>query len=161
MAFDTKAELKVADEVWIVTALLHREHPERADFTVKEIEERARRERITEELRKGVYPHASLHCVANLAPNPAIHRMLYATAKARRRLFRAGDEFHPGRANGRVSPSRAEIPARYHYLIDWYDQGLPASPSAEDPLLALGGSGRDLWRDEPADDYVRRLREHW
>jgi hypothetical protein len=29
----------------------------------------------------------------------------------------------------------------------------------EDPLLALAGSGADLWSDEPADEYVRRLRE--
>lgn len=28
-----------------------------------------------------------------------------------------------------------------------------------DPLLALIGSGKDLWADEHADDYVRRLRE--
>jgi pyridoxal 5'-phosphate synthase pdxT subunit len=30
----------------------------------------------------------------------------------------------------------------------------------EDPLLKLGGSGKELWADEPADDYVRRLREN-
>jgi hypothetical protein len=28
-----------------------------------------------------------------------------------------------------------------------------------DPLLALRGSGKDLWADEHADEYVRRLRE--
>jgi len=28
-----------------------------------------------------------------------------------------------------------------------------------DPLLALRGSGRELWANEPADEYVRRLRE--
>jgi hypothetical protein len=31
----------------------------------------------------------------------------------------------------------------------------------DDPLLALRGSGRDLWADEHADEYVRRLREGW
>jgi hypothetical protein len=30
-----------------------------------------------------------------------------------------------------------------------------------DPLLAARGSGRELWRDEHADEYVRRLREGW
>jgi hypothetical protein len=29
----------------------------------------------------------------------------------------------------------------------------------KDPLLALRGSGKDLWADEHADEYVRRLRE--
>jgi hypothetical protein len=30
-----------------------------------------------------------------------------------------------------------------------------------DPLLSLKGSGRELWRDEHPDEYVRRLREGW
>jgi len=31
----------------------------------------------------------------------------------------------------------------------------------EDPLLALRGSGKELWADEHADEYERRLREGW
>ncbi len=30
-----------------------------------------------------------------------------------------------------------------------------------DPLLALRGSGRGLWANQHADDYVRSLREGW
>ena len=30
-----------------------------------------------------------------------------------------------------------------------------------DPLLALYGSGKKLWADEHADEYVKRLREGW
>ncbi len=30
-----------------------------------------------------------------------------------------------------------------------------------DPLLELLGSGREIWADEHAHDYVRRLREDW
>ena len=45
---------KVADEVWIILALLHRENPKREDFTVTEIVERARQEKISGELRPGV-----------------------------------------------------------------------------------------------------------
>ena len=33
--------------------------------------------------------------------------------------------------------------------------------SVDDPLLALRGSGKHLWKDEHADEYVRRLREGW
>jgi hypothetical protein len=29
------------------------------------------------------------------------------------------------------------------------------------PLLSLRESGKRLWANEPADDYVRRLREGW
>jgi len=31
----------------------------------------------------------------------------------------------------------------------------------DDPLLALFGSGKDLWADEHADEYVRRIRQGW
>ena len=46
MAVDEKTEqqTRVADEVWIATALLHREQPERKDFTIQEIRKRAERE---------------------------------------------------------------------------------------------------------------------
>jgi len=35
----------------------------------------------------------------------------------------------------------------------------PSALDEGDPLLALRGSGRELWADEHADEYVRRLRE--
>ena len=72
---------KVADQVWIILALLHRENPKREDFTVTEIVERARQEKISGELRPSVQVHAYLHCVANRPPNPGRYRMLYATGK--------------------------------------------------------------------------------
>jgi hypothetical protein len=36
-----------------------------------------------------------------------------------------------------------------------------ADPPQLDPLLALRGSGRDIWADEHADEFVHRLREGW
>jgi len=63
MGVAAPTRVKVADEVWIATALLHREHPEREDFTVAEIVERARKESLTPDLRPGVYVHAlQLEC---------------------------------------------------------------------------------------------------
>lgn len=152
--------LKVADEVWIATALLHRENPERADFAPKEIEQRAEQENITGTLRPGVYVHALLHCVANLAPNPGRYRMLFETRHGRRRLFRAGDIAHPRRQGAKAVPHEEEIPAQYRELLEWYARW-SGTNVASDPLLALAGSGRAIWRDERADDYVRRVREGW
>jgi len=159
-----RPSVKVADEVWIAIALLHRENPKRSDFTVTEIVERAQREGLHETLRPGVRVHALLHCVANRAPNPGRYRMLFATGKVTRRLFRTGDSFHPGRRDAKIVPNREDIPDKYHYLLDWYfSEYSPASAHGgeEDPLLALRGSGKHLWADEHADEYVRRLREGW
>ena len=152
------AAIRVADEVWIATALLHREHPSAPDFTLKEIEARIVREGLTEKERPGVYPHLSLHCVANRPPNPGRYRMLFETAPSRRRLFRPGDPYDPRREGGKIVPDRAEIPAKYHQLLDWYERD-PTATSPKDPLLALAARHRNLWKSVEPDDYVRQLRE--
>src|SRR5213080_2235032 len=105
------AAIRVADEVWNATALLHREHPGRADFSLKEIDARLVREGLTDSKRPGVYPHLSVHCVANRPPNPGPYRMLFETATSRRRLYRPGDPYHPKREEGKILPDRADIPA--------------------------------------------------
>jgi hypothetical protein len=160
----TRHSVKVADEVWIATALLHREHPERTDFAVDEIVERARREGLTRRLRPGVYVHAVQHCVADRPPNPGRYRMLVETAPNRRRLYRPGDRADPARGSAKIVPRRGEIPESHHFLLEWYESEYvrrePPAPEA-DPLLALRGSGSTLWGDEPADAYVRRLRAGW
>ena len=152
------ADVRLADEVWIATALLHREHPRAVDFSLKEIEARLARERITGEPRPGVYPHISVHCVANRPPDNGRYRMLFETAPSRRRLFRPGDPYHPRREGGKITPERDEIPSRYHSLLDWYER--ERTPAADaDPLLGLAARHRDLWKTVDADAYVRRLRE--
>jgi hypothetical protein len=107
----------VADEAWLATALLHREHPEAEDFTLDDIRDRARREFHDE--RPGVWQHIVSHCVAANRPNPAQYRMLHGSARGRRRLYRPGDPVHPER-RGKIYPEKRDIPERYHSLVDWY-----------------------------------------
>ena len=157
-------KLKVADEVWIIAALLQRGNPKREDFTVEEIMARANSEKLTDSLRPGFYVHVIQHCVANRPPNPGPYRMLVETSQGRRRLFRQGDAYHPAREGGKVTPSRADLPARYTSLLDWYKDWSSRSvrdAAGKDPLLRLRGSGRKLWAGEHADAFVRRLREGW
>lgn len=151
--------LTVAHEVWVATALLHREHPDRLDFTLSEIVERAEREGVTPEQRAGLRPHASRHCVANVPRSPASHRLLFETGKSRRRLFRPGDAFHPDRRSGKTHPDKADLPQPYHALVDWYTTEW-APDTTSDPLLALYGTGKGLW-PEGVDVFVRELREGW
>jgi hypothetical protein len=163
-ATSTKTNVKVADEVWIATALLHREQAQRADFAVNEIVARAQKEGIEQPLRPGVYVHVDQHCVANRPPNPGRYRMLFETASGRRRLFRKGDTYHPAREGAKITPAPEDLPSAYTPLLAWYrDWSAAAAQSSQegDPLLALLGSGKGLWSDEHADEYVRRLREGW
>jgi hypothetical protein len=178
----TQIEFSCAVEVFIATALLHREQPERTDFTIQEIVNRAGRENITGEMRSGVNVHASQHCVANKTPNPAKHRMLFATGKHTRRLLLPDDEVHTGRT-GKIFPEPGEVPERYLSLLGWaqerYQRGIqndrslgqrPSGTVAAKPelmgrhlqaLLDLRLAGAHLANGEDPDDYVRRLREGW
>jgi hypothetical protein len=163
MSLKVTSQIKVADEVWLATALLHRENPSKEDFTVKEIESRAAKEELNDERRPGVYLHILQHCVANRPPNPNDYRMLYETRPKHRRLFRIGDSYH-GQRQGKVIPETDEIPPRYAYLLEWYEDWSRSQVERaiqSDPLLALYGSGKKIWADEHADEYVARLRAGW
>jgi hypothetical protein len=160
-----RSNVGVADEAWIAVAGLHRKNPKSSDFSIDEIMREAYALRVSGEVRPGVYVHVVQHCVANRPAKPAKHRMLFETSEGRRRLFRLGDAAHPDRLNGKITPAREELPSRHEDLLDWYEkwsrEKREFETEEEDPLLALRGSGKHLWADEHADDYVRRLREGW
>lgn len=129
--------IKVADEVWIGTALLHREQPGRESFSTAEIVDRVFQEGLHRPLRPGVQIHASQHCVANKRPNPGTYRMLYETARGQRRLYRHTDEAHPYRMGSKTVPVRSDIPAEYRYLLDWYAAEYDG-PEGPDGYVAVG-----------------------
>jgi hypothetical protein len=179
-------EVGLAAEVFVATALLHQEQPKRTEFTIKEIVNRAAQERIAGELRSGLNVHASQHCVANRPPNPAKHRMLFATGKHTRRLLLPGDEVHPERT-GRIFPDADDVPERYAPLLQWArkryeesgsatsvgrpcdgqesvkDSNAPAKTAYQwlGALLELEGLGKEYWKDVDPDEFVRKLREGW
>ena len=138
--------LKVADEVWISTALLHRKLPDRRDFSVGEIVAQADAERATgAPLRPGVQvsrlsalrgqqgsqsgalPHVGRDVegapAACSAPGTPATRVV---SGARRR--RAEDE----------------LPPEYRELLSWYRRDYVGDDSRRevDPILALRGAGR-------------------
>jgi hypothetical protein len=157
-------DIKVLDEVFIATALLHREHPGRQDFTISEIVERADRENLFGKPRPGVRAYASSHCVANRPPSPNRYGILYATGERTRRLLLEGDDIHPGRT-GKTFPDAEDLPPQYHALLDWarkrYRTGASKPLRWLEGVFQMAGSGKDIWKGEDPDDYVRRLREGW
>ena len=60
-------------------------------------------------------------------------------------------------------PKRHEIPNAYRDPIDRYvgEHAGGASEPGEDPVLSLRGLGKEIWADEDADAYVRRVRAGW
>jgi hypothetical protein len=162
-------EVSIGDELWVATALLHREHPDQQDFTRHQIEDRIRRENIAGRFRPGVTPHIYLHAVANRPPKPGKLRMLFATSDDRRRLFRDGDPYDPARqgptdhGGSRVAPDANQLPPRYRELLDWYFSAYSprtVGPPVGDPILTLRGLGKAIWDEQP-DEYVERLRAGW
>jgi bifunctional DNA-binding transcriptional regulator/antitoxin component of YhaV-PrlF toxin-antitoxin module len=114
--------MKIADSVWLATALLHMENAQATDFSGQEILEKATQENLVDGFRPGFQVHVSKHCVANKSPNPGRYRMLFETSRGRRRLFRNGDEFHPNRDGGRTKPNVSDIPPEYRGVMRWYEK---------------------------------------
>jgi hypothetical protein len=121
--------------------------------------------------RNTLSAHLDQHCVANVPPSSGKYRMLYETTPGGSlRLFRPGDLTHPARVPQRkpskIVPKREEIPQQYWQLLDWYEVWSKETHAQDtrinwedDPLIRLIGSGKDIWADEHADEYVNRLRE--
>ena len=159
-------ELKAADLVWLATAQLQREQKDRAGFSPDEILKTALR--IEPNLGFSVNTirtHISRHCVANLAPAGAIHRILIRNPNGTYRLYRHGDEYHPGRAGGKTCPDTKAIPSRYQDLTEWfhgeYDNRTEIT-AGEDPLLALRGLGKELWKElGGGEKFIHELRANW
>ncbi len=173
-----------AAEVFIATALLHQEFPERNDFTIQEIVNRAGHENLAGELRSGINVHASQHCCANRAPNPANHRMLFATGRSTRRLLLPGDNVAPGRT-GKIFPEPGELPKQYLSLLEWAKARFESAKGANfhgqtaaggglrqahepksagrwlESLFELEGLGKEHWKDVDPDEFVKQLREGW
>ncbi len=149
--------LKVADAVWVGTALLQ-EKDEDAVFSTDDIVSSVQRHHLTKGAFKSVWQHVNQHCVANRSPQPNRICMLTATGKGHRRLFRPGDKVDEGRKGAPTHPEWNALPKQYQYLRNWYEKWTQStSGEAQDPLLELAGT----WNDEPADDYVAHLRENW
>jgi len=159
----TETQILLADEVWCALAMLHKNHPQRVSFSAREILDQVRTEQAHTDIRAGVQAHIYLHNVANLAPNSARYRMFYRLENDTYRLYRPGDPAHPLR-KGKIAPKRAELPAKYHDLLDWYEREYSTSDEKEKPkglVDQLWGLGKHLWVGVDADSYVNDLRKDW
>jgi hypothetical protein len=139
--------MRVADQAWIATALLHREHPESSDFSLDEVLGRAGDE-FGYPLQPGVRQHIVSHGVAQIEPTPARLRMFTRTERARRRLFRPGDTANKNRT-GRTHPDPRQLDEKYRPLVDWYlreyapvceDRGSPPPSGSPSVLLEFVGT---------------------
>lgn len=166
------SELRLADRIWIAVATLHQLFPQAGGFTRLEIREELERSGLGNGTNPlSVNAHLNQHLVANVRPSTGKYTMLFDTLVETRtgslRLYRPGDFIDPRRRSRRGSkhmPKREEIPSQYHHLLDWYEewcrqQAASSIPDWEhDPLIQLIGSGKHIWADEHADQYVENLR---
>ena len=162
-------DLLLADKIWLAVAMLHREFPDRQDFSKDEIRKRLADSGLDAGLkRSSIHAHLKEHMVANVPPSSTRYRMLYETRPGYLRLFRPDDPVHQLRQTGKLTkhmPEREKVSREYYPLLDWYDDWIGKQPPLgvvnweDDPLIRLIGSGKHIWADEHADEYVERLRE--
>ena len=171
MAISSVSELLLADRIWLAFAMLHRELPDREDFSTEEVRAKMRESGLSAGTKpSSVAAHLKEHLVANVPPSSSRYRMLFETRPGHLRLFRPGDMTDPARNQklrpSKYMPKREEVPREYHEFLDWYEQWIRTSlPTIDalswedDPLIRLVGSGRDIWADYHADEYVNQLRQ--
>jgi hypothetical protein len=163
-----EVELLLADRIWLAVAMLHREFPDREDFSKDEIRRRLADSGLDAGLKRtSIHAHLKEHMVANVPPSSTRYRMLFETRPGYLRLFRPDDPVHPLRQTGKLTkhkPEREKVSGEYHPLLDWYEDWIRKQPPQgtsnyeDDPLIRLIGSGKHIWADEHADEYVENLR---
>ncbi|WP_433983495.1 hypothetical protein RBB78_20390 [Tunturiibacter empetritectus] len=161
----TKSHVKVADELFLIVALLHQEQPEQKAFTVGQILERAAKEGLGS-AAGSLRAHASQHAAANVDPDSrgGKYRMVFRERDNRIRLLAPSDYVHPDR-HQKFYPDLDDIPEKYHALVEWArrrhekTEGPPARWL--EGLHQLKGMGKGIWKGVDADAYVRGLREGW
>jgi hypothetical protein len=172
MTVNSPPKFLIADRIWVATALLHQQHCLRNDFSRDEIRQKLAKEGLSDGVDRGTLnAHMDQHCVANVPPSSGKYRMLYETTPGGNlRLFRLGDftwaSRYQKRKPSKSLPKREELPQQYWQLLDWYETWMDQTHTADapiswedDPLIRLIGSGKHIWADEHADEYVNRLRE--
>jgi hypothetical protein len=170
MQTSEELEILVADRIWVAMALLHQQYPLRNDFKKAEILDKLEEEGLTDGVERGTLnAHLDQHCVANVRPSSGKYRMLFETSPGNLRLYRPGDLPHPERMQKRKPsksvPAEEKLPTKYKPLLSWYESWIGAAQLGamqvnyeDDPLIRLIGSGRHIWADEHADEYVENLR---
>ncbi|HLJ48396.1 MAG TPA: hypothetical protein VKU01_20415 [Bryobacteraceae bacterium] len=158
--------MNCADLIWVATALLTQRDPGRTGFPHEEI----RRKVYEIEPEHGftdsaVRSHITSHCVANKKPDPGKHRKLFRNSDGTYRLYKSGDQSHPGRHTGKLAPQRELLPPKYRPLIDWYESAYAPTPvpsEEDDPILSLAGVGKEIWESlGGGEKFIGELRENW
>jgi hypothetical protein len=163
-----KAQLKVADELFLIVALLHREHPDQEAFEIGQILSRAKQEGLGAHRsdQRSLRLHAYEHAAANVPPGKGgKYRLVFRERDNRIRLLNTSDYIHPDR-HQKLFPAYEEVPEKYHELLDWAKRRsegqLEAGPNQWlEGLKRLKGKGKEIWRGIDPDAYVRNLREGW
>ena len=160
-----KSHVKVADELFLIVALLHKEHPEQEAFTVGQILQRAAEEGLGS-APGSLRAHASQHAAANVEPDSrgGKYRMVFRERDNRIRLLAPSDYVHPDR-HQKLYPNLDDIPEKYHELVEWAKRRHEKKDVTPirwlDGLHQLRGMGKEIWKGVDADAYVRSLREGW
>ncbi|MBI4874981.1 MAG: hypothetical protein HY822_10155 [Acidobacteria bacterium] len=157
-------KLTIGDRIWIACALLHREQPGRISFDRAEIVGKLGEVGLAPPNADSLRTHLSRHSIAGKKPDPDTLRVRSREEDGTLRLYRAGDPVHPGRESGKTNPDPEALPEAYRGLLDWYRLEYCAglTPAAGDPILALRGVGKQVWRElGGGDEFVRGLRANW
>jgi len=153
--------MTIGDTIWLAVALLEKENPKALGFNHETILKKVFS--LNHSLKPiSVQAHVNAHCVASKKANSATLRILTENPDGTLRRFRLGDPYHPTRKRGRTQPKPHSLPPEYRSLLLPEDpHETPSQFSAEeDPILALSGVGKEMWKKLGGGEaFIRAIRE--
>lgn len=119
----SKDNLSSPIAIWISVATLHIEYGMDVNFSIKQITENIIQQNLCNSTPHTIFTNLSSHCVANSPTiHASYHRKIYRVSLGQYRLYKRGEYCHPTRENCKTAPLAIELPDRYKYLINWYDE---------------------------------------
>ena len=162
--------VKVADAVWVATAMLHESEGIHKSFSKGRISDKVIKEIDSSKNAGSIEHNISVHCLANRPARPMKdnHCKMYRESRGRYRLYRSGeDDRDPSRRGCHVEPDRERLPPEHRKWIEWYHRvycakKAPSAPDGPDPAGAragraaaglpggarANGQGEHAWREQ-------------
>ena len=115
--------VKIADAIWVATAMLHESEGVHASFSKDRICDQVVNEIDSSKNVGSIMHNISVHCLANRPAKSKSdnHCKLYMESKEKYRLYRTGeDDRDPSRRACSVEPDRGRLLPEHHKWIDWY-----------------------------------------
>ena len=149
--------VKVADAIWVSTAMLHASEGIHESFSRGRICDQVVKEIDSSKNAGSIMHNISVHCLANRPAKSKSdnHCKLYRESRGRYRLYRSGeDDRDPSRRGCHVEPDRERLPPEHRKWIEWYHRVYCAKKAPPPATRTRTGGRTGVMRQGSTEHFV-------